>query len=435
VKRASGGHESEKRAGSAAPPATPAERVPAPSRRPEPDWLEGGITAVPGIFAAGLHCGIKPAPARDLALVYSSVPATAAGVFTTNRIQGAPVKVSRERLAGGVAQAIVASSGCSNVATGEQGLKDAREMTEMVAQHLRIPEARVLVASTGVIGRYLPMDRIRPALPKLVKALSPQGSRHAAEGILTTDTHPKEAALRVDIGGRRVTIGAISKGTGMIHPMMATMFCFVATDLAVEREALQAAIRRAVTGSFNRISVDGDQSTSDTVIILANGLAENRPLRRGDRRLRAFQQALDALTERLALMQVKDGEGATMVIEIQIRGAKTRRDALAAARAVANSNLFKTAMAGRDPNWGRIMAAIGASGAALQEDKIGIWYGDEQVAAGGRPKDDVRWERVKAVLAQPTVTVTVDLGVGSASDRMWTCDLTQDYVKINTGTS
>jgi glutamate N-acetyltransferase/amino-acid N-acetyltransferase len=399
------------------------------------DWIDGGITAVPGILAAGLHAGIKPAPVRDLALVYSSTPATAAGVFTTNRIVGAPVKVTRERLRSGVAQAIVASSGCSNVATGEQGIRDAREMTEIVAKHLRIPDERVLVASTGIIGRYLPMDKIRPALPKLVKALSPAGSRLAAEGIMTTDTHPKEAALRVEIGGRRVTIGGIAKGTGMIHPLMATMFCFVATDLAVEREALRGAIRRAVTGSFNRISVDGDRSTSDTVIVLANGLAENRPLARGDRRLRPFQQALDALTQRLAVMLVKDGEGATLLIDVRVRGAKTRGDAELAARSIANSSLFKTAMAGRDPNWGRVMSALGAAGAAVQEDRIAIWYGEEQVAAGGRLRDGVRWDRVKAELAKPEVTVTVDLGLGSGQDHIWTSDLTTDYVKINTGTS
>jgi glutamate N-acetyltransferase/amino-acid N-acetyltransferase len=403
----------------------------------ELDWLDGGITAVPGVFAAGLHCGIKPGSARDLALVYCSAPATVAGVFTTNRVQGAPVKVTRERVKGGVAQAIVASSGCSNVATGEQGLKDAREMTEVVARELRIPEARVLVASTGIIGRYLPMEKIRPALPKLVKRLSPQpeGSRHAAEGIMTTDTHPKEAALRVDIGGRRVTVGAIAKGTGMIHPLMATMFCFVATDLGITRDALQAAVRRSVNGSFNRISVDGDRSTSDSVLVLANGLAETRPLARGDRRLRIFQQALDALMQRLAVMQVRDGEGATLVIDVQVRGARTRREAEMAARAVANSPLFKTAMAGRDPNWGRVASAVGASGAAVQEDRLGIWYGDEQVAAGGKPKEGVRWDRVKAELAKPEVTVTVDLGLGTGHDHVWTCDLTQDYVKINTGTS
>jgi glutamate N-acetyltransferase/amino-acid N-acetyltransferase len=399
------------------------------------DWIDGGITAVPGILAAGLHAGIKASSARDLALVYSSTPATAAGVFTTNKIVGAPVKVTRERLRGGVAQAIVASSGCSNVATGEQGIRDAREMTEIVAKHLRIPEERVLVASTGVIGRNLPMDKIRPALPKLVKALSPQGSRAAAEGIMTTDTHPKEAALRVEIGGRRVTIGGIAKGTGMIHPMMATMFCFVATDLAVEREGLQGAIRRAVTGSFNRISVDGDKSTSDTVVLLANGLAENRPLARGDRRLRAFQLALDALTQRLAVMLVKDGEGATLLIDVRVRGAKTRGDAEMAARSIANSNLLKAAMAGRDPNWGRVMSALGAAGITVQEEKVAIWYGEEQVAVGGRLREGVRWDRVKAELAKPELTLTVDLGLGSGQDHMWFCDLTTDYVKINTGTS
>jgi glutamate N-acetyltransferase/amino-acid N-acetyltransferase len=399
------------------------------------EWIDGGITAVPGILAAGVHAGIKPAPARDLALVYSSNPATAAGVFTTNRVVGAPVKVSRERIKSGVAQAIVASSGCSNVATGEQGIRDAREMTEIVAKQLRIPEERVLVASTGVIGRYLPMDKIRAGLPKLVKALSPEGSRAAAEGIMTTDTHPKEAALRVEIGGRRVTIGGIAKGTGMIHPMMATMFCFVATDLAVDREALHGAIRRAVGGSFNRITVDGDRSTSDTVVILANGLAENRALVRGDRRLRPFQQALDALTQRLAVMLVKDGEGATLLIDVRVRGAKTRSDAEAAARSIATSSLFKTAMAGRDPNWGRVMSALGAAGVSVQEDRVAIWYGEEQVAAGGRLREGVRWDRVKAELTKPEVAVTVDLGLGSGQDHIWTCDFTADYVKINTGTS
>jgi glutamate N-acetyltransferase/amino-acid N-acetyltransferase len=221
----------------------------------------------------------------------------------------------------------------------------------------------------------------------------------------------------------------------MIHPLMATMFCFVATDLAVERDAVHAALRRAVNGSFNRISVDGDRSTSDTVLILANGLAENRPLARGDRRLRVFQAALDAITQRLAVMQVRDGEGATLVIDVQVRGAKTRRDAEVAARAIANSPLFKTAMAGRDPNWGRVMSAIGASGITVQEDRIGIWYGDEQVAANGKPKDGVRWDRVKAELAKPEVMLAVDLGLGAGHDHVWTCDLTQDYVKINTGTS
>jgi len=239
----------------------------------------------------------------------------------------------------------------------------------------------------------------------------------------------------VELGGRPVTLGAIAKGTGMIHPLMATMFCFVATDLAVERDALRAGLRRAVAGSFNRISVDGDRSTSDTVVILANGLAENRPLARGDRRLRVFQHALDALTQHLAVMQVRDGEGATLVIDVRVRGAKTRRDAGLAARGIANSPLFKTAMAGRDPNWGRVVSAVGASGAAVQEERIAIWYGEEQVCQQGRLRDGVSWERVKAELAKPDVILTVDLGLGTAQDHIWTCDLTTDYVKINTGSS
>lgn len=396
------------------------------------EWLEGGITAVPGILAAGTHGGIKAGGKRDLALVYSSVPATAAGVFTTNRIQGAPVKVSREHLKGGVAQAIVASSGNANVATGEQGVKDALEMAQLVATGLRIPVTQVLVASTGIIGQPLPMEKIRAALPKLVKALSPQGSRHAAEGIMTTDTSPKEAALRVEIGGRPITLGGIAKGAGMVHPHMATMFCFLATDLAIAREALGTALRRAVNGSFNRISVDGDCSTSDTVLILANGLAENPTVLRGGKGFRPFRQALEAITQRLALMLVRDGEGATRVVEVRVRGAKTRRDAEAAARAIANSLLVKTALAGEDPNWGRVMAALGASGAAVQEERVALWFGEEQVVAGGRLREGALPERMKAELAKKEVLIQVDLGLGHAQDRVWTCDLTEEYVRINT---
>lgn len=398
----------------------------------ELEWIEGGITAVPGILAAGTHGGIKAAGKRDLALIYSSVPAAAAGVFTTNRIQGAPIRVSREHLKGGVAQAIVASSGNANVATGEQGVKDAQEMAQLVAAGLRIPATRVLVASTGIIGYPLPMEKVRTALPKLLKALSPQGSRHAAEGIMTTDTHPKEAALRVEIGGRPITLGGIAKGSGMVHPRMATMLCFLATDLAIAQEALRTALRQAVNGSFNRISVDGDRSTSDTVFILANGLAENPPVHRGDRAFRPFQQALEALAQRLALMLVRDGEGATRIVEVRVRGARTRREAGAAARAIANSLLVKTALAGEDPNWGRVIAALGASGAAVEEERVALWFGEEQVVAGGQLRDGVLPERMKAELAKKEVLIQVDLGLGHAQDRVWTCDLTEEYVKINT---
>src|SRR5947207_5965799 len=273
-------------------------------------WLDGGITAVPGILASGVAAGIKPSGKKDLALVYSSAPARAAAVFTSNQVKGAPVIVSMEHARGGVAQAIVASSGSANVCTGEQGVRDAREMTRLVGELLRISPQHVLIAATGVIGVPLPMDRVRAALPKLVKALSPQGGRAAAEAIMTTDTRPKEAALRVDIGGRPVTLGGIAKGVGMIEPHLATMFCFVATDAVIAPDALRPVVRRAVEGTFNRITVDGDQSTSDTVAVLANGVAENAPLAPGARGLPGFARALEALMQRLARMLVADGEGA-----------------------------------------------------------------------------------------------------------------------------
>src|SRR5882762_5484604 len=263
------------------------------------EWLTGGISAVPGILASGVAAGIKPSGKKDLALLYSSSPARAAAVFTSNQVKGAPVLVSQEHVKGGVAQAIVASSGCSNVCTGEQVMRDAREMTKVVGDLLRIPARQVLIASTGVIGQPLPMDRIRAALPKLVKALSPQGGHAAAEAIMTTDTRPKEAAVKVEVGGRPVTIGGIAKGVGMLEPHLATMFCFVASDAVVARGALGSVVRRAVDRSFNRTTVDSDQSTSDTVAVLANGLAENTPLEAGSRGIRQFAAGLDAVMTKL----------------------------------------------------------------------------------------------------------------------------------------
>jgi len=341
------------------------------------------------------------------------------------------VKVSREHLQGGVTQAIVASSGNANVATGEQGVKDAREMVQLVAHQLRIPPTHVLVASTGIIGQPLPMEKIRAGIPKLVKGLSPQGGRAAADAIMTTDTRRKEAALRVEIGGRAVTLGGIAKGAGMIYPHLATMFCFMVTDAALTRDALDVVLRRTVEQSFNRIVIDGDRSTSDTVFFLANGLAENRPLAKGDRRLPAFQNALDALAQRLALMLVQDGEGATKLVEIRVQGAGSQKDALTAARAIANSLLVKTALAGEDPNWGRIIAALGASGAHVEEDKVAIFYGDEPATERGQVRPGVRWARVKEVLAGKEVLIRVDLGLGPGQAHVWTSDLTEEYIKIN----
>jgi glutamate N-acetyltransferase / amino-acid N-acetyltransferase len=398
---------------------------------PDLQWIEGGITAVPGVLASGIAAGIKPSGKKDLALIHSSAPARAAAVFTENQVKGAPVLVSMEHLRGGAGQAILASSGCSNVCTGEQGVRDAREMARTVGDLLEIPARHVLVASTGTIGSPLPMDRIRAALPRLVKALSPQGSRAAAEAIMTTDLVAKEAAVRIDVGGRPITIGGIAKGVGMLEPHLATMFCFVATDAVIPSPALQALLERIVDRTFNRITVDGDQSTSDTVAVLANGLAENASLERGGRPLREFAHALGEVAARLARALVKDGEGATKLVEVAVRGARTRRDALVAARAVANSPLVKTAVNGADPNWGRIMMALGKSSARVDQNRVAIAFGEEPVVESGMLRPGARLDRVREIMSGSEFTIAIDLGLGRGEDRVWTCDLSEEYVRIN----
>jgi len=398
---------------------------------PELQWLEGGITAVPGILAGGVVAGIKPSGKKDLALIYSSTPARAAAVFTSNQVKGAPVQVSSEHVRGGQAQAIVASSGCSNVCTGEQGVADAREMTRLVGELLRIPAGHVLVAATGVIGVPLPMDKIRAAMPNLVKSLSPQGGKAAAESIMTTDTHPKEAAVRVDVGGRPVTIGGIAKGVAMLEPHLATMLCFVASDAAVARGALAPVLKRAVDRSFNRITVDSDTSTSDTVAIIANGLAENTPLETGSRGMRQFAAGVDAVLAKLARMLVKDGEGATKLVAVTVRGAANGKDALIAARSVANSPLVKAAINGQDPNWGRIMVAIGKSPARVDQTKVSIAFDDEPLVERGMQKEDVRIPRIREIMGKAEYQITIDLGLGRGEDRVWTCDLSEEYVRLN----
>jgi glutamate N-acetyltransferase/amino-acid N-acetyltransferase len=272
---------------------------------------------------------------------------------------------------------------------------------------------------------------VKSALPKLVKSLSPKGGRLAAEAIMTTDTRPKEAAVRVEVNGRPVTVGGIAKGVGMIEPHMATMFCFLATDAAVSTAALSRLLKSSVNRSLNRITVDGDQSTSDTVAILANGLAENAALEGSARGLRQLGQAIDAVTERLARMLASDGEGASKLIEIAVRGAATRRDALIAARSVANSPLVKTAINGGDPNWGRIMMALGKSAARIAQDKVSIAFGDEPIVECGMLRADVRVQRIREIMALPEYGITIDLGLGKGQEKVWTCDLSEEYVRIN----
>jgi len=396
----------------------------------EIEWLDGGITAVPGFLAGGVTAGIKPSGKKDMALIHSPTPARSAAVFTTNQVKGAPVLVSMEHARTGAAQAILASSGCANVCTGERGVKDAREMTRTAAELLRIPPTHVLIAATGVIGVPLPMDKIRAALPKLVKSLSPQGGRAAAEAIMTTDTRPKEAALRVEVNGRVVTLGGIAKGVAMLEPHLATMFCFVATDAAVAGGALTGVLRRAVDRSFNRVTVDSDTSTSDTVAVLANGLAENRPIESGGG-LRQFTAGMEALMIKLARMLVADGEGATKLVMVTVRGAASRRDALVAARSVANSPLVKTAINGADPNWGRIMMALGKSAARVDQDKVAIAFGEEPLVEGGVLREGVRLERIREIMGGQEYELTIDLGLGRGEDRVWTSDLSEEYVRLN----
>jgi glutamate N-acetyltransferase/amino-acid N-acetyltransferase len=402
-----------------------------PEKTGDIEWLGGGVTAVPGILASGVAAGIKPSGKKDLALVYSSAPARAAAVFTTNQVKGAPVLVSMEHVRAGIAQAIVCSSGCSNVCTGEQGIRDAREMTRLVGDLLRIPARHVLIAATGVIGVPLPMDRIRAAMPRLVKALSPQGGRAAAEAIMTTDTRLKEAAVRVEVDGRPVTIGGIAKGVGMIEPHMATMHCFVTTDAVISAGALRRVLRQGADRSFNRITIDGDQSTSDTVAVLANGLAENPPLERVGPGLKQFAQGLEALMGKLARMLVADGEGATKLVTIAVRGATSRRDAVTAARSVANSPLVKTAINGQDPNWGRIMMALGKSAAKVEAERVSIAFEAEPLLAGGALAEGARIDAIREIMSRPAYTITIDLGLGRGEDQVWTCDLSEEYVRIN----
>jgi glutamate N-acetyltransferase/amino-acid N-acetyltransferase len=394
-------------------------------------WLEGGITTVPGLLASGIAAGIKPSGKKDLALIYSSAPARAAAVFTQNQVKGAPVLVSQEHVRDGLAQAILASSGCANVCTGEQGLEDAREMTRTVGELLHVSSEQVLIAATGVIGQRLPMDKIRAALPKLVKGLSPQGGRHAADAILTTDTVPKEAALRLEVAGRPVTIGGIAKGVAMLEPHLATMFCFVATDAMVAADALHSVLRRAVDRSFNRITADSDQSTSDTVAVLANGLAENATLERGGKGLRQFGRGLEALTARLARLLIGDAEGATKLVEIHLRGARTRREARLAARSVANSPLVKAALNGADPNWGRIMMALGKSPARVIGERVSMAIGDEILVERGSARPEARLDQIREVMACREYAITIDLGLGRGEDHVWTCDLSEEYVRLN----
>ncbi|HWQ36202.1 MAG TPA: bifunctional glutamate N-acetyltransferase/amino-acid acetyltransferase ArgJ [Blastocatellia bacterium] len=388
------------------------------------------ITAPRGFLAASVRCGLKKA-GEDLAVIYSERPAVAAAVFTQNLVQAAPVVLSRENLRHRTHRAFIVNAGCANACTGEAGMKDAQRTTQLLAAQLGCDPREILVASTGVIGVRLDMQKLEAGILAATSQLSREAGARVAEAMMTTDTRPKRAMKRIRLGGKNVTIAGVAKGSGMIHPNMATMLSFVTTDAAVSKSALQAALKRAVEASFNRISVDGDTSTNDTLAVLANGAAENEPVTQA--KGAAFEQFTAALTEvcrALAIEVARDGEGARKLVTVRVLNAPTERDAKRIAETIATSPLVKTAIAGEDANWGRIMMAAGRSGARFDVSKVEIRIGSLPVCRrGGGLKFDE--QRALEILARDEVTLTVNLHQGEAETTAWTCDLTEGYIRIN----
>jgi glutamate N-acetyltransferase / amino-acid N-acetyltransferase len=384
-----------------------------------------------GFRAAGIVAGLKKTPKPDMALFFSDSPAVLAGTFTTNQVKAATVRLDAERVATiGMAHGIVVNSGQANACTGKAGMRDAQAMAiHAAAQHGIAPEL-FLVCSTGRIGVPLRMDLILPGIEKLAAALSPTGGENAARGIMTTDLVPKRHTVAFTANGKSCRLTGIAKGSGMIQPNMATMLAFLLTDAAVDRRALQKALQAAVGQSFNRISVDADQSTNDTVLLLANGRAGNSVLKPGHPDWPAFTAALDGITFRLAMDMVRDGEGAQKLVTVRVQGARTAADAEAAARSVANSFLVKTSWVGTYPNWGRVMDALGYSPAKVDETKVEILY-DKLLAVKNGLKAGASIERLSKVVAKKAFTLTIDLHLGRHAATVYSCDCTEDYVRIN----
>lgn len=387
---------------------------------------EGTITSPKGFQAGATGAGIKKQDILDLALLFSDASCVAAGLFTTNRIKAAPVVFCQRQLRGGKASAIVVNSGCANAGTGEEGLADAEEMAELTARALGISSEEVLVASTGVIGQRLPMAQLRAGIRQMV--LSREGGHAFARAIMTTDMVPKETAVKV--GGGEFIIGGVAKGAGMIHPDLATLLCFLTTDASVTLDFLRSALQQAMGVSFNMISIDGDTSTNDAVLLLANGLAGNETISQNSPQAEAFQQALNQVCIHLAKSIVRDGEGATRLIEVTVKGAPSVKEARLVARTVVSSPLVKSAVHGNDPNWGRILAAAGRSGVAIEETKIDLYLGSLCLLKAGRPQPFIREEAVK-LLDKKEVSVVLHLNLGNGTATAWGCDLSEEYVTIN----
>jgi glutamate N-acetyltransferase / amino-acid N-acetyltransferase len=383
----------------------------------------------PGFQAAGVEANIKKQGIRDLGLIFSEGPAKVGGVFTRNLVQAAPVVLDRELIQSGQARAIVVNSGNANCCTGAQGMEDARAMGRSVASDLGISSEQVLVASTGVIGAPMPMDKVTGAIPELVKSLSPGGFSDLALAMMTTDTVPKLVSKQGKINSKTFTVTAVAKGAGMIRPDMATMLCFVCTDIDADPDYLSYALYMACERSFNRITVDGDTSTNDTALILANGFSgvsiENSIHKA------SFQRVLDDVLLYLARLMVKDGEGATKLVEINVSGALSDEDAHAVAGTIGNSNLVKTALFGEDANWGRILAAAGRAGVYLEPDRINIFFNDVLMYRNGMGCGPEAEKKAAIVMKKPEYVIHVDLQIGNGKATMYTCDFSYDYVKIN----
>jgi len=396
------------------------------------DRILGGVCAPTGFLASGVACGIKADGRPDLALLYSETPAFAAGVFTSNEMAAAPVLLTRKLVSGGQAQAVVVNSGCANAMTGARGLEDALAMGATAEKALGIPQGHALVASTGHICDFLPIDKVKAGIEQAASELSVGGNSDAAKAIMTTDTYPKELAVEMEIGGKTVRLGAMAKGSGMIHPNMATMIAVITTDLDLPSDTMQEWLSTAVEWSFNRISVDGDQSTNDMVLMLANGSAfpDGHVLSTGEADL--FFRALCWLTGNLAMALVKDGEGATKLLRIVVNGATVDTDAVKVARAIANSNLVKCSFFGNYVNVGRIAAAAGSAGVEIDPSKVAIFLGEHKVAEGGQ-STDYEAEDLDRIMRRDEVEVTVNLGLGSGSAYFLTCDLSTEYVEFNAG--
>ena len=391
--------------------------------------MSTGVTAPLGFRAAAVASGIK-LDRLDLALLVADAPGTAAGVFTSNLVQAAPVLVSRDHLRGGRARAVVVNAGCANAATGERGLRDARETAEIAAHAIGCPREEVLVASTGVIGVRLPMEKVRAGIAEAGRRLSRHGGADVARAILTTDTKPKECAVEFPVGGSTCIVGGMAKGAGMIAPRLATMLAFFTTDAAVPSDLLRRALVEAVGESLNRITVDGDTSTNDCAVVLASGARPASAIDRPGPDFEAFRGALVEVARQLARMLVEDGEGVTCVAEVRVDGARTREEADRIARTVAESPLVKTALHGGDPNWGRVLAAVGRAGIPLDVGRVSIWIGDVHVAEDGAARDyDER--TAAAAMREDPVRLRVRLGEGEASGWMWTSDFSRGYVDIN----